>query len=316
MLLRFGMKILGAAPVLATLMLGMAATVAAQPGAPGFSERDFLSRVRRLTVEGKRAGEGYWSPDGKRLVFQSEREPGNPFYQIYVVDLANGDVKRISPGSGKTTCAYFRPGSDEILFASTHADPRSLQLQQEELEFRASGKQRRYAWDYDAEMDLYAYSEKTGALNTDIKNVTIWGNHSSTQYPDVHHASVKGKPALEQIDQAWYEGTFIPTVQQRGAAIIKARGASSAASAASAAIDHMRNWALGTSEGDWVSMGIPSDGSYGISPGVIYGYPVTCRNGAYEIVKGIDVTDFSRARMQATLKELHEERDAIKHLLG
>src|SRR5690349_14272316 len=129
-----------------------------------YQERDFLTRIRRLTVEGKRAGEGYWSPDGTRLVFQSEREPGNPFYQIYVLDLASGDTKRISTGLGKTTCAFFRPGSDEIEFASTHADPKSKQYQDEELAFRASGKERRYSWDYDPEMDIYAYSEKTGRL--------------------------------------------------------------------------------------------------------------------------------------------------------
>ncbi len=134
-----------------------------QPGADASKERDFLSRVRRLTVEGRRSGEGYWSPDGKRLVFQSEREPGNPFYQIYVLDLTTGDAKRVSPGQGKTTCAFFRPGSDEILFSSTHHDPRSKQLQDEENEFRASGKERRYSWDYDTEMDIYAYSEKTGS---------------------------------------------------------------------------------------------------------------------------------------------------------
>src|SRR5579885_465870 len=127
-------------------------------------ERDFLSRVRRLTVEGKRAGEGYWSPDGKRLVFQSEREPGNPFYQIYTLDLDTGQTKRVSPGIGKTTCAFFRPHSDEIEFASTHADPKSKQLQDEENAFRASGKERRYSWDYDPEMDIYSYSEKTGRL--------------------------------------------------------------------------------------------------------------------------------------------------------
>jgi Tol biopolymer transport system component len=126
------------------------------------AERDFLSRIRRLTVEGKRAGEGYWSPDGQRLVFQSEREPDNPFYQIYTLDLTTGDTRRISPGTGKTTCAFFRPGTAEIAFASTHADPKSKQLQQDELAFRASGQQRRYSWDYDTEMDIYAFDEKSG----------------------------------------------------------------------------------------------------------------------------------------------------------
>jgi len=142
----------------------------------------------------------------------------------------------------------------------------------------------------------------------------VWGNHSATQYPDIHHASVRGQSATAQVDSAWYRETFIPTVQQRGAAIIKARGASSAASAAGAAIDHMRSWALGTDEGDWVTMAIPSDGSYGIAPGVIYGYPVTCANGQYSIVQGLSVDDFSQARMSATEKELREERAAVEHL--
>jgi Tol biopolymer transport system component len=125
-------------------------------------ERDFLSRVRRLTVEGRRAGEGYWSKDGKKLVFQSEREPGNPFYQIYLMDLASGDVTRVSPGMGKTTCSFINPETNDILFASTHHDPRSKQLQDEELKFRASGQERRYSWDYDPEMELYVRSAKTG----------------------------------------------------------------------------------------------------------------------------------------------------------
>ncbi|KCZ85657.1 malate dehydrogenase [Hyphomonas adhaerens MHS-3] len=159
-------------------------------------------------------------------------------------------------------------------------------------------------------------AEKTGTHNTDVKKVIIWGNHSATQYPDLHHTTVAGAPALSKVDQAWYSDTFIPDVQQRGAAIIKARGASSAASAASAAIDHMRDWALGTPEGEWVSMGIPADGSYGIEPGVIYGYPVTCKDGKYEIVQGLDINEFSRARMDATEKELREEREAVADLLG
>src|SRR5918992_5550891 len=142
----------------------LTSTVASAQAPPPNAERELLSRVRRVTVEGRRAGEGYWSPDGSKLVFQSEREPGNPFYQIYTLDMASGETRRISPGLGKTTCAFFRPGTDEILFASTHHDPRSKQLQDEENAFRATGKERRYSWDYDAEMDIYAYAEKTGAL--------------------------------------------------------------------------------------------------------------------------------------------------------
>ncbi|MGH8155361.1 MAG: malate dehydrogenase [Rhodanobacteraceae bacterium] len=156
---------------------------------------------------------------------------------------------------------------------------------------------------------------RLGAHSTDVKRVIIWGNHSSTQYPDLHHATVKGKPALSLVDQAWYEKEFIPTVQQRGAAVIKARGSSSAASAASAAIGHMRSWALGTDKGDWVSMGVPSDGSYGIEPGVIYGHPVTCKDGKYQIVQGLEINAFSRARLDATDKELREERHGVEGLL-
>ncbi len=157
---------------------------------------------------------------------------------------------------------------------------------------------------------------KTSAHSSDVRKVIIWGNHSSTQYPDIHHATIKGKPALSLVDQAWYEKEFIPTVQQRGAAVIKTRGSSSAASAANAAIDHMRSWALGTAEGDWVSMGIPSDGSYGIAPGVIFGYPVTCKDGKYAIVQGLEINAFSRARLDATDKELREERASVADLLA
>ncbi len=160
-------------------------------------------------------------------------------------------------------------------------------------------------------------AQKIGKPNAAVKKVTVWGNHSATQYPDLFQAEVDGKKVWPMInDQAWLESTFIPTVQKRGAAIIEARGLSSAASAANAAVDHIRDWSLGSEKGSWVSMGIPSEGSYGIPEGVLYGYPVTCSGGKYEIVKGLEVSDFARKRMDATLRELHEERDGVKHLLG
>ena len=163
---------------------------------------------------------------------------------------------------------------------------------------------------------LSQLAEKTGTHVLDIRRMTIWGNHSATQYPDISHARVGGKPAPSLVEASWVEQTFIPQVQQRGAAIIKARGASSAASAASAAIDHIHTWVHGTAEGDWVSMAVPSDGSYGIPEGVIYSYPVTTRNGAYQLVQGLDISPASRTRMDATLAELREERDGVKSLLG
>lgn len=162
---------------------------------------------------------------------------------------------------------------------------------------------------------LSQMAEKTGTQTNDIQRMTIWGNHSNTQYPDISNATVNGQAASGMVDQAWLEGSFIPTVQERGAAIIKARGASSAASAGAAAVDHMRTWALGTAEGDWVSMAIPSDGSYGIEPGIIYSYPVTCSNGQYSIVQGLEISDFSRERMNLTEDELRQERAAVEHLL-
>ena len=162
---------------------------------------------------------------------------------------------------------------------------------------------------------LSQLAAKTGSHVTDIKRMTIWGNHSSTQYPDIAQATVKGKSAAKLVSEDWTRNEFIPTVQQRGAAIIKARGASSAASAASSAIDHMRDWALGTPKGSWVSMAVASDGSYGVKPGIMYGYPVTCSKGQWKIVKGLKLSDFAKERMQASEKELREERDGVKDLL-
>ncbi|WP_444677084.1 malate dehydrogenase [Halomonas sp. E19] len=161
---------------------------------------------------------------------------------------------------------------------------------------------------------LTQLAQKTGKRVTDIENMIIWGNHSATQYPDLAHTQVAGTAAFDLVERDWYENDFIPTVQQRGAAIIKARGASSAASAASSAIDHMRDWALGSDK--VVSMAIPSDGSYGIEEGIIYSYPVRCQNGDYEIVQGLEINEFSRGKMKATEDELREERAAVEHLLG
>jgi malate dehydrogenase len=149
----------------------------------------------------------------------------------------------------------------------------------------------------------------------EVTNMTVWGNHSTTQYPDIFHAKVQGRPAAEVVDdQDWVENDFIPTVQKRGAAIIEARGASSAASAANAAIDHVHDWVLGTKPDDWVSMSIPSDGSYGVDEGLISSFPVTCKDGSYQIVQGLELDDFSRSRIQTTVNELKEERDAVKQL--
>ncbi len=156
---------------------------------------------------------------------------------------------------------------------------------------------------------------KTGSHVSDIGGVIVWGNHSATQFPDLAHATVGGKPALSRVPPSWYRDEFIPTVQQRGAAIIKARGASSAASAASAAIDHVRDWALGTAGDDWVSMAVSSDGSYGIQEGIVYSYPVRCVRGDYQIVQGLAVDDFGRAKMLATETELREERAGVENLL-
>jgi malate dehydrogenase len=164
---------------------------------------------------------------------------------------------------------------------------------------------------------LTQVAQKIGKPVAAIRRMAVWGNHSATQYPDVFHAEIDGAKVWPLIDdQSWLEKAFIPTIQKRGAAIIDARGLSSAASAANAAIDHVRDWVHGTREGDWVSMGIPSDGSYGIPEGIVYGYPVTCRNGEYQIVQGLNQSEFSRSRMQVTLKELQEERDSISQLLG
>ncbi|MBT8141810.1 MAG: malate dehydrogenase [Gammaproteobacteria bacterium] len=161
---------------------------------------------------------------------------------------------------------------------------------------------------------LSQLASKTDSHSTKIENLIIWGNHSSTQYPDLHHATVDGKAALDLIDNDFYVNDYIPTVQKRGAAIIAARGASSAASAASAAIDHMHDWALGTN-GKMISMAVPADGSYDIEEGIVYSYPVTCANGDYSIVQGLDINEFSRDRMDATEAELREERDGVKELL-
>jgi len=206
---------------------------------------------------------------------------------------ANRDIKVLVVGN---------PANTNALIASSNApdiDPRN---------FTAMTR-------LDHNRAMAQLAAKTGSHVSDIKRMTIWGNHSATQYPDINHATVAGNTATELVAEDWLADEFIPVVQQRGAAIIAARGASSAASAASAAIDHMHDWALGTPDGDWVSMAIPADGSYGIASGIIYSYPVRCSHGQYKIVQDLAVDDFSRARMDATQTELREERAAIEELL-
>ncbi len=208
-------------------------------------------------------------------------------------DHASGNVKVLVVGNPANTNALITSGN------APDIDPRNITAMTRLDHNRA----------------ISQLAEKTGKHVTDVRRMTIWGNHSATQYPDIFHATVDGKAASGLVDEAWLADEFIPVVQQRGAAIIKARGASSAASAASAAIDHMRDWVLGTPDDDWVSMAVPADGSYGIEPGIVYSYPVRCAGGDYEIVHGLDINDFSRERMAATEVELREERAAIEDLL-
>lgn len=208
-------------------------------------------------------------------------------------DHANRDIRVLVVGN---------PANTNALIASSNApdiDPRN---------FTAMTR-------LDHNRAMAQLAARTGHHVNDIRCMAIWGNHSATQYPDVNNASVGDSAATDLVDQAWLADEFIPVVQQRGAAIIKARGASSAASAASAAIDHMHDWALGTPDGDWVSMAIPADGSYGIEPGIVYSFPVRCRDGQYEIVQGLSIDEFSRGRMDSTESELREERAAIEELL-
>lgn len=202
----------------------------------------------------------------------------------------------------------------KVLVVGNPANTNALIAQQNAPDLPASAFHAMVRLDHNRAVSQLA--EKTGSLASDVKNVIIWGNHSATQYPDISSATVKGKAASELVDRGWYESTFIPDVQQRGAAIIKARGLSSAASAASSAIDHMRDWALGTPAGEYVSMAVPSDGSYGIEPGVIYGFPCACSGGDYKIVQGLAIDDFSRTKMDATDAELRSERAAVEKLFA
>jgi len=213
-------RILLTAALLAIWSVGASLQTRATTAAPAANhESDFLSRIRRLTVEGRRAGEGYWAPDGKRLVFQSEREPGNPFYQIYALDLTTGDTRRISPGYGKTTCSFFRPGSDEIEFASTHHDPKSKQYQQEEIDFRASGKTRRYSWDYDPEFEIYSYAEKSGKYTrlTNARGYDAEGSYSPdgqwivfTSMRDAYNRTLNAEEQKQlEVDPSYFAEIYI-----------------------------------------------------------------------------------------------------------
>jgi malate dehydrogenase len=251
--------------------------------------------------------EGFTDVDVAMLVGARPRGPGMERKDLLSANGAifgpQGKALAAHASRGVRVLVVGNPANTNALIAAANAkglDPR---------QFHAMTR-------LDHNRALSQLAEKTGAHVNDIRRMTIWGNHSSTQVPDIAHATVGGKPAPGLVDQAWYRDTFIPTVQQRGAAIIKARGASSAASAASAAMDHVRSWVHGTPAGDWVSMGVPSDGSYGVAPGVVYSYPCICRGGDYEIVQDLPVDGFVRGKMAASETELREERAAVESLLG
>jgi malate dehydrogenase len=262
----------------------LAGVVATTDLAEGFDGADFAllvgARPRGAGMERKdllSANGAIFGPQGKALAAQASK-----------------DVRVLVVGN---------PANTNCLIAASNArglDPR---------QFHAMTR-------LDHNRSLSQLSQKSGHHTAEIKRMTIWGNHSSTQFPDIAHATIAGQPARQLIDDAWYRDTFIPKVQQRGAEIIKARGASSAASAASAAIDHVKSWVGGTPEGDWVSMAVPSDGSYGIEPGVVFSYPCVTRGGDYKIVQGLECNDFARQKMEATDAELREERSAVAELLG
>jgi malate dehydrogenase len=240
------------------------------------------------------------------LVGAKPRGPG-----MERADLLMGNAKIFS-AQGKALNAHAKP-EVKVLVVGNPANTNALIAQQNAPDLNPANFTAMTRLDHNRALAQLA--AKAGKHTTDVKGAIIWGNHSATQYPDISHCTIAGKAASEAADSNWLKSEFIPIVQQRGAAIIKARGLSSAASAASAAIDHMHDWALGTPAGEWTSMAIPSDGSYGIAPGVIYSYPVTCKGGKYAIVQGLAISDFSRKLMDATDKELREERAAVAELL-
>lgn len=248
--------------------------------------------------------------DGADLAFLVGARPRGPGMERKDLLSANGQI--FGPqGRALARCAsrdvrvlvVGNPANTNCLIAASNARPLDPR------QFHAMTR-------LDHNRAIAQLAARTGAKARDIRRVTIWGNHSSTQFPDLSQATVAGRPALELVEESWYRETFIPTVQQRGAAIIQARGASSAASAASAALDHMKSWLQGTPEGDWTSLAVPSDGSYGIEPGVVFSYPCVCRNGGYEIVPDLPIDAWMRSKLDATDQELREERAAVEGLLG
>ncbi|MEM1206469.1 MAG: malate dehydrogenase [Acidobacteriota bacterium] len=269
--------------------------------------RDCAYPLLHDIVATDQADEGFDGADVALLVGARPRGPGMERKDLLSANAkifsAQGKALDANASRDVKVLVVGNPANTNALIASANApslDPR---------QFSAMTR-------LDHNRAISQLAAKTGSHPTDIRQMTIWGNHSATQYPDLHHCTVGGRPAMDDVDLDWIRDDFIPTVQQRGAAIIKARGASSAASAASAAIDHIRDWVLGTPDGDWTSMAVPSDGSYGIDEGVFYSYPVTCSGGDFKIVDGLDIADFSRERMDATEQELRQERADVADLLG